>query len=166
MRTRPLLAAAVAAAAVVLTPLATGTAQAKSLETIDKTTFDSSATVTASTIHIDNATAGELGGYLDLTITAQDGALPTAAGACETADVDAVVTVAPGETLTVHTTGDICAHPFSASTLTLTAYYGDGDLAYAGTAHKKAKVVGDGLISASNGTFFGWGASFSGQVRW
>lgn len=165
MRTRPVLATALAAAVLAVTPLAATTAQAKELESISKTTFDSAATVTGSTVHIAHATAGELGGYLDLTITAQDGTLPDVPDTCETADVDAVVTVAPGETLTVHTTGDVCTPRFG-TTLVLNAYFAPSDLQYAGTAHKKAKGVGDGLIAASNGTFFGWGASFSGQVRW
>ena len=166
MRTRPLVAATVAAAALAVTPLTTGTAQAADLENINKTAFDSTPTVTASAVHIGNATAGALGSYLDLTITAPDGTLPTAAGACETADVQAVVTVSPGETLSVRTTGEVCTHEFSPSTLMLNAYFDSGDLQYAGTAHKKAKAVGDGMISASNGTMLGWGLAFSSQVRW
>lgn len=165
MRTRPVLATALAAAVLAVTPLATTSAQAKELERIDKTTFDSAATVTESTVHIAHATAGEVGGYLDLTIIAQDGSLPAVPNTCETADVDAVVTLSPGESVTVHTSGDICTQRFD-TTLALNAYFAPEDLQYAGTAHKKAKGVGDGIIAASNATFFGWGASFSGQVRW
>jgi hypothetical protein len=46
------------------------------------------------------------------------------------------------------------------------AYFDKKDLSYSGTEHSKAKVVGDGSISASNAIFFGFAASFSTSVRW
>ncbi len=162
MNARPLLATALAAAVLTAVPM---TAQAKELALIDRSTYDAAATVDTSSVHVAHATAGELGGFLDLTIRAQDGSLPATRGACETADVDAVLTVAPGEVLSVRTTGDLCMHQF-APVLVLNAAYDGKDLSYSGTAHRKAKGVGDGLIAASNSLGFGFGASFSGSVRW
>jgi len=40
---------------------------------------------------------------MDVTVNAPDGRLPTAFGSCEPVDVTAVVTVSPGEVLTVNT---------------------------------------------------------------
>ena len=159
MRARPVAATA----ALVALPM---TAQAKDAELIDRRTFDATASATASTIHVAGAMAGELGGYLDVTVTAADGTLPTAPGACEPVDVTAALTVSPCEQLDVSTTGEVCRHQFSPSTLIVNASFGDGDLTYTGTEHKKVKVVGDGLIAASNSLGFGFGASISVPVRW
>jgi hypothetical protein len=162
MRTRSLLATAAAAAALTAVPFA---AQATSLEYVDRSTFDAAPTVTASSMHLDGATSGELGGFLDIVATAQDGALPTERGACDPVDVDAVLTVSPGEQLTVHSTGEVCMHQF-ADTLILLSYFDKKDMTYTGTAHNKAKVVGDGMVSAGNALGFGFVASFSSSVRW
>ena len=162
MRPRTLLVTTLAAAALAAVPL---TAQASTNEYLDRSNFDGAPEVTASTLHLDGATRGELGGFLDLQVTAQDGSLPTEHGACDPVDVAAVLTVAPGEQLSVRTTGEVCRHQFGDS-LILTSYFGKKDLTYAGTAHQKTKVVGDGLISASNGLGFGFVSSFTASVRW
>jgi hypothetical protein len=162
MRTRSLLATAVAAAALTAVPFA---AQASSVEYVDRSTFDGAPAVSTSSMHLDGATSGELGGFLDIVATAQDGTLPTERGACDPVDVAAVLTVAPGEQLAVHSSGEVCMHQF-ADTLTLLSYFDKKDLTYSGTAHHKAKVVGDGMISAGNGLGFGFVASFSSSVRW
>ena len=162
MRTRPILATALVAATLAVVPLA---AHAADAELVSRSTFDSAPTVSSSTIHVDGATAGPLGGFLDLTARAQDGTLPAVQGDCEVADVTAVLTLSPGEQLAVSTTGEICMHQFS-PTLVLQSYFDKQDVTYAGTEHRKAKIVGDGSIAASNGTFLGFGASFSTSVRW
>ncbi len=162
MHARPLLVTALAAATLLAVPTAAG---AGTVEQLDRRTFDPSPVVTDSTIHLAGATAGPLGGFLDLTVRAQDGTLPTAPGACDAADVEAVLTVSPGETLTVSTTGEVCMHRFS-TTLTVLAYFDKKDATWSGTEHRKAKVVGDGLVSASNGVFSGFGASVSAALRW
>ncbi len=162
MRIRPLLATVVAAAALATVPV---TAQARSVENIDRRIFDSSPEVSASSLHLDGSTAGELGGFLDLVVTAKDGSLPTEQGACDRVHVDAVLTVSPGEQLTVHTRGEVCMHQFS-PTLILNASFRNRHATYSGTAHRKVRVVGDGLIAASNSLGYGYGASFSSAVRW
>lgn len=162
MRHRALLATALATAALTAVPLA---AQAGDVEYIDRSNFDAAPEVTASSLHLDGATRGELGGFLDLRVTAQDGTLPTEHGACDPVDVDALLTTSPGEQLAVRTTGEVCMHQFG-DTLILTSYFGKKDVTYSGTAHSKVKVVGDGMISASNGIGFGFVSSFSAAVRW
>jgi len=119
---------------------------------------------TAASLHLDGPTAGPLGGAMDLTVTAQDGALPTAFGSCEPVDVTAVVTFSPGEVLTVSTTGEACAHIVD-GTLQVNAFFAARDVTYTGSEHKKAKLVGDGLVAAAHHTFGGQ-ASFSGAFRW
>jgi hypothetical protein len=116
--TRSLLATALAAATLVAVPMP---AQAADVEYVDRSTYDSTPVVTTSTIHIDGATAGPLGGFLDLTVSAEDGTLPTTRGACDPVDVDAVLTVSPGEQLVVHTTAEVWMHQFS-ETLIMQAY--------------------------------------------
>jgi hypothetical protein len=120
--------------------------------------------VSASSWHFDGPTAGALGGALDLVVDATDGSFPTTPGAREPVDVRADLQVSPGEVLTVTTVGEACAHVVDAS-LTVNAYFGRGDVNYAGAAHKKAKIVGDGLIAASYG-WLGGRASISTSVRW
>jgi hypothetical protein len=162
MRTRPLLATA--AAAVALTVAAPLAAHAKTTEYLDKRIFDSTPVVTAGSWHLDGLTAGEIGPTLDVTVTAIDGTLPSASNVCEPVDVVAVLTLAPGEVLTVRTSGEACA-PFLGGTPAVNAYFGNDQTEYEGTAHRKAKIVGDGLISAG-GSFFGYQATFSTSVRW
>jgi hypothetical protein len=162
MRPRTLLATALAAAALSAVPL---TAQATSVEYIDRSNFDAAPEVSASSLHLDGWTSGEIGGFLDIVATAQDGSLPTERGACDPVDVDAVLTVSPGEQLTVHSSGEVCMHQF-ADSLILLSYFDKTDMTYSGTAHHKAKAVGDGMISSGNALGFGFVSSFTASVRW
>ena len=100
----PLLAITIGTA-VLAAPLA---ASATTTENLDRRAFDSAPERAADSLHISGATAGPLGGYLDVTFTAADGTLPTAPQTCEPVTVDAVLTVSPGETLTIATTGEAC----------------------------------------------------------
>ncbi len=126
--------------------------------------FDGTPVRTASTFEVAGPTAGPLGASYELSVTAADGTLPTAFGSCEPVDVAAVLTVSPGEVLTVHTHGEACAH-ISDGTLGVNAYFGKKDLSYEGSEHKKAAVVGDGLIAAAH-HWYGGQATFMGTVRW
>lgn len=163
MHRRSLVAAAALAAATVVTSGAA--VAAPTTENLSRRTFDSAPELTSSTWRIDGATAGPLGGYLDLTATARDGALPTAPGDCERADVTAVLTVSPGEVLTVNTRrGEVCVHPFG-GTLSLNAWFRNRHLTYAGTEHCRVRVVGDGLLAASQ-SGIGDQATFNASLRW
>jgi hypothetical protein len=162
MRVRSIVTTALAAVALsVLVPMS---AQAKTTEYIDRSMFDATPERTASSLHLDGLTAGPLGGALDVTFTAVDGTLPTTFGSCEPVAVQAILTVSPGEVLTVNTTGEACAH-ISDGTLQVNAFFGKENVTYAGTEHKKVKLVGDGLIAAAH-HWYGGQASFSGLVRW
>ena len=119
MHARSTITAALAAAALILIAPA---AQAATVDRFDRSAFDSSPVVTGSGYTMSGATSGELGGYLSLSVQASDGTLP-AQGECETADVQAVLTVAPGESFTINTTGELCSH-FIDGTPTLNAYFG------------------------------------------
>ncbi len=163
MRSRSLLVAA--GAAVVLTALPL-TAHASTTELLDRSAYDSTTEVTAESLHIDGATRGELGGYLDVTVTAADGSLPAGSNVCERAVVDAVLTVSPGETLTAHVhRGEVCTG-FYGDNYTVNATVRSRHVDYEGTAHRKVKVVGDGLVSASYVPWFGGQAGFSAMVKW
>lgn len=162
-RTMTTAAAAVTAVAVMLPTAAS--AATTTTENLSRRTYDSAPVRTAGSWHIDGATAGPLGGYLDVTATAADGTLPTANGACEAVDVRAVLTVSPGEVLTVETSnGEACVHQFG-GTLSLNAYFGKKDVTYEGTEHSKVKVLGDGLIAAGQ-LFTGAQATFDATLRW
>ena len=150
--------------ALALVAVVPASAHAATLESIDRSLFDASPSVSASSWHFDGPTAGALGGALDLVVTATDGAFPTTPGSCGPVAVQATLQVSPGEVLTVTTDGEACAHIVDAS-LTVNAPFGRDDLSYAGSAHKKAKVVGDGLIAAKT-SWLGGQASISTQVRW
>jgi len=139
-------------------------AEAKTTELVDRSLFDATPERTAASLHLDGPTAGPLGGALDLTVTAPDGTLPTALGTCEPVEVTAILTVSPGELLTVATTGEACAHIVD-GTLQVNAFFGTRDVTYTGSQHKKAKLVGDGLIAAAHHSFGGQ-ASFSAVFRW
>ena len=162
MRTRTVLATT--AAAVAFTVAAPLTAEAKTTEHLDKRIFDATPAVSAGSWQLDGMTAGEIGPTLDVTVIAADGTLPTTSNACEPVDVVAVLTLAPGEVLTVGTTGEACA-PFSGGTPAVNAYFGNDEAEYRGTEHKNVKIVGDGLISAGGG-FFGYQATFNASVKW
>jgi hypothetical protein len=161
MRPRSVLTAAIAAIALSAVPMS---AQAKATELIDRSLFDGTPVRTASSLELAGPTAGPLGGYFELTVTASDGTLPTALGSCEPVDVAAVLTVSPGEVLNVHTHGEACAHIVD-GTLQVNAYFGKKDVSYEGSEHTKAVLVGDGLIAAAH-HWYGGQASFSGTVRW
>lgn len=162
MRSRTLLFGAAVAATLSATSVPAHAAEA---QLIDRSAYDQSVDRTAGAFRVAGDTRGDLGGYLDVTVTAVDGSLPTGSNVCEPATVDAVLTVSAGETLSVVTTGELCTS-FSGDALTFNAGFGTKNLSYVGTAHRKVKVVGDGLISVGDIGWFGGQASFSASVRW
>jgi hypothetical protein len=162
MRIRTLLTTGVAAAALTIAlPLS---AQAKETESFSRSLFDGTPERTVSSLRLAGLTAGPLGGALDVTFTASDGSLPTVRGTSEPVDVTAVLTLSPGEVLTIRTTGEASVHQFG-DVLQVNAYYGKKDVTYEGTEHKKVKVVGDGLIGAAQ-QWYGAQASVSGTLSW
>jgi hypothetical protein len=155
------IVALLVAAATVLA-LAPGAAGAPATaERFDRSAFDSTPVVTSAGYTMSGPTAGELGGQLDLSVQATDDTVPTQ-GQCETADVDAVLTVAPGESFAVHTTGELCSH-FIDGTPTLNASFGARQVTYTGT-HKRARVS-NGIIGFKN-SFLGAQGSIGLTVRW
>lgn len=160
MQTRSIITSTVAAVALTL---AAPAAQAMSVDRIDRSAFDAAPAVTASGYTMAAATSGGLGGHLELSVQAADGTVP-AQGQCETAVVHAVLTVSPGEAFTIDTTGELCSHPFS-GTPVLNASFGNKQASYSGVAHKRARVVGDGLIAFTN-SFLGAQGSVGFSVRW
>jgi hypothetical protein len=156
-----ILTATAAVALVVALPAA---ADAATLEHFDRSLYDATPQVSAASWHFDGPTAGPLGGALDLVVTATDGTFPTVFGSCEPVAVKADLQVSPGEVLRIATTGEACAHVVDGS-LTVNAYFGRGDVTYDGTEHKKAKVVGDGIVAAKAG-WLGGQASVAADVRW
>jgi hypothetical protein len=159
MHTRIIALAATAATAAVLS--VASPAQAKTVESFDRRAFDSTPVVTASGWSISAPTAGELGGWLDMTVTAGDGTKPSN-GTCEVANVDAVLTVAPGVSFTIRTTGELCAH-FTDGTPSLFGSFGAKQMSYSGP-YKKAKLVGDGFVSFGH-SFLGAQGSVALSVR-
>lgn len=162
MRPRSLLIAAAAAAALSVVPL---TAQAAETVYIDRAAYDAVVDQTADSLRVAGATRGELGGYLDVTVIATDGTLPVGSNVCEPASVDAVLTVAPGETLAANVPGELCTG-FYGDSMTVNAAVTKKDLTYQGTAHHNAKVAGEGLISVGVISWFGGNAAFSVPVKW
>ena len=160
MRIRTTVTAAAAGTALVLVA---PSADAATLTRFDRSAYDAAPVVTAAGYSISAATSGELGGYLTLSVRATDGSMPSQ-GQCEPAAVHAVLTVAPGEQFTIDTTGDLCSHVVDGSP-SVNAYFGDKQTAYTGTAHRRARVVGDGLI-ASNRSWLGAQGSVGFSVRW
>jgi hypothetical protein len=136
-------------------------AQAKTVESFDRRAFDSTPVVTAEGWSISAPTAGELGGWLDMTVTAADGTKPSN-GTCELANVDAVLTVAPGESFTIHTTGELCAH-FTNGTPSLFGSFRAKQMSYSGS-YKKAKLVGEGFVSFGH-SFLGAQGAVTLSVR-
>jgi hypothetical protein len=163
MRSRPLLATAAAAAVLTAVPFSAHACQ-RPAELIDRSAYDGTVEQTADSFHLAGATSGELGGYLDVLVTAKDGSLPTGSDVCERAIVTTVLTVAPGETLSARVKGDLCTG-FYGDSMTVNATVRTNDLHYTGTAHRKPKVVGDGLVAAGVSSIGGL-ASFSASVRW
>ena len=121
MNARSTLIPTLAAAALILVAPAAQAAP-PSVDRFDRSAFDSAGVVTGSGYSMAGATSGELGGHLTLAVQAADGTIP-AQGQCETADVQAVLTVAPGESFAIDTTGELCSH-FIDGTPTLNAYFG------------------------------------------
>ena len=142
--------------------LAAPAAQAATVERFDRSAFDSAPVVTASGYSMSADTRGELGGRLELSVRAVDGSVP-ASGTCEKADVRAVLTVAPGESFTITTRGELCGHIVDGSP-TLNASFRNRHVTYDGT-HRRAQVVGEGLI-AFNHSWLGAQGSVGMSVRW
>jgi hypothetical protein len=171
MRSRTLLASATAALALsaVALPAVALPAQAVTTEYVDRATFDAAPDVTTSSIRVAGETRGELGGYLDATVVAKDGSLPTGSEVCEPASVHAVLTLSAGETLTVRVRGTACTS-FAGDAITVNAAFRTRHLRYSGTEHThsagcRPRVVGDGLLAMSN-SLLGGQASFSASIRW
>jgi hypothetical protein len=161
MRTTKLLLSVVTVAALAASAVP---AHAAETEYIDRSAFDFTVQRTASSLRVDGATRGPLGGYIDATATANDGTLPVGANVCEPATLDVILTVSAGETLSTSAAGDLCTS-FDGDALTANGYFGKKELDYAGTAHNKAKVVGDGLIAVGTG-WLGGQASFAASIKW
>ena len=156
-----LVAAAAAGALLAAVP---GSATASSTtESLDRRVFDATPELTASSLRVDGPTAGPLGGAMDVTVTATDGALPTVFGSCEPAAVTSVVTVQPGQVITVQALGEVCAHIVDGS-LTFNAGFRAKDVTYEGYGRPRPRLVGDGLIAVSH-SWLGGQASFSGTFR-
>ena len=158
MHARTTLTTAFAVAALTLV---TPAAQAATSDRFDRSAFDGAPVVTGSGYAMSAATAGELGGHLSLSAQASDGTIPTQ-GQCEAADVQAVLTVSPGESFAIETTGELCSHVIDGSP-TLNAYFGTKQVSYTGT-HKRARVT-DGIIGFKN-SFIGAQGSVGLSVRW
>lgn len=159
MHARTTLTTTIAAAAALM--LVTPAAQAAHVDRFDRSAFDSSPVVTSSGYAMSGPTAGELGGYLSLSVRAADRTLP-AQGQCEEAVVKAVLTVSPGEEFEIGTTGELCSH-FIDGTPTLNAFFGKKNVTYTGT-HKRARVS-NGIIGFRN-SFIGAQGSIGLSVRW
>jgi hypothetical protein len=159
MHARKTLATTLAVAATLV--LAAPTAHAKTVDRFDRRAFDPAPVVTSSGYAMSGATAGELGGHLKLSFVAADGSLPARAQ-CERAEVRAVLTVAPGESFAIATTGEVCSHVIDGSP-TLNADFRNKHVRYTGP-HKHARVT-DGMISFSH-SFLGAQGSVGLSVRW
>ena len=161
MRASSLLIATTAAVALSALPM---TAQAADSVWIDRANFDATVDETPGSMHIAAATRGELGGFLDVTLTADDGTLPVGSNVCEPATVDAILTIAPAETFTVRAPGEVCT-TFSGDSITANAAFGTRDLTYVGT-HKKAKIDGEGFLAVGVIDWLGGQTAFSATVKW
>ena len=160
MNARSILVPALAAATLLLVAPAAQAAPS-SVDRFDRSAFDGAGVETGSGYSMAGATSGELGGYLTLEVQAADGTIP-AQGQCETADVQAVLTVSPGESFAIDTTGELCSH-FIDGTPTLNAYFGAKQVEYVGT-HKKARVS-DGMVAFTK-SWLGAQGSVGLSVRW
>ncbi len=101
---------------------------------------------------------------MDVTVQAIDGTLPTAFGSCEPARVKAAVTVQPGQTITVRTRGEVCAHIVDGS-LSANAGFRAKGVTYEGFGRCRPRLLGEGLIAAAHSQLGGQ-ASFFGTFRW
>ena len=141
--------------------LASPGAQAATTVRFDRSAFDRAPVVTTTGYSMAGDTAGELGGHLSLSVQVKDGTLP-AWGECEPATVGAVLTVSPGESFAIATTGELCSH-FIDGTPTVNAYFGKKQVSYTGS-HKHARVT-DGLIAFKHSWLGGQG-SVGMSVHW
>jgi hypothetical protein len=158
MHIRAILTAVTAAA---FLTLAAPSSNAATTELLDKSIFDATPDLTAASLHLEGATAGELGGYLDMTVVAKDGTLPTVFGACEPVVVKAVLTSSPTLTLKVRTKGEACAHIVDG---TLQVVAGFDNRKVRGPACHRPRVIGEGLLSAAVHPYGGQ-AQLSAQIR-
>jgi len=136
-------------------------ATAGGVTSIDKSMFDATPVLTAGSMSISGATAGELGSTLELNATMLDGSLPTGRD-CEPVAVEATLRPTADETYRIATTGEACGLGV-AGEFNLNAYFDKFQVDYAGPEHKM-KVVGDGLIAAAN-YFYGAQAAVTFSVR-
>jgi hypothetical protein len=154
----------VVTAAVALLSAFPGSASAAArTEDVNRSTFDATPEHTAASLRVDGATAGELGGEMNVTVRAIDGTLPTVFGSCEPAWVKAVVTVQPGKIITVRTRGEVCAHIISGS-ISASAGFRAQDVSFKGYRGCPPRLVGEGLIGAAH-TQIGGQAAFSARFR-
>ena len=106
MRVRSVLLAVTAAVALSAVPLGAhaGTAGGRT-EMHDRSIFDGAVEKTADSMHFEGQARGELGYFLDVTVTAEDGSLPTGSNVCEPADVSAKLTLPSRESMSVNVEG-------------------------------------------------------------
>jgi hypothetical protein len=161
MRTSTILTATLAGVAVTL---AAPAAHATKLEVFDRYAADYAPVVSASGYVMQGPASGEPGSSLQLSVKAVDDSLPLE-GECEPASVQAVLTVAPGETFTIGTTGELCGIVGDGSPA-LTASFGAAQTTYSGTAHKRVRVIGEAAIKSRTGWFGAYGAVEGLSVRW
>jgi len=152
-----------ATAAALLSAFPGAATAAKAPQNIDRSLYDATPEHTTSSLRLDGPTAGELGGAMDVTVRASDGTLPTTFGSCERAWVKAIVTVQPGQVITVRSRGEACAHIVDGS-LSFNAGFRGKDVSYQGFGRCHPKLVGEGFISAAH-TQIGGQASFFGSFR-
>jgi hypothetical protein len=159
MHARKILMTTLAATAALV--FAAPGAQAATRERFDRGSFDPAPVVTSTGYSMAGDTAGELGGHLTMSVQVKDGSLP-AWGECEPARVQAVLTVSPGESFAIDTTGELCSH-FIDGTPTVNAYFGKKQVSYTGS-HKHARVT-DGMIAVKQ-SWLGAQGSVGLSVHW
>jgi hypothetical protein len=152
----------IASAAAVLAAFPGTATAAPQTEVVDRSLFDGSPERTESSLRVDGATAGPLGGHMDMTVVATDGTLPTAFGSCEAVRVSTVLTVEPGRILTVRTRGEACAHVVDGS-LRVNAGFRARNVEYEGFGRFKPRLVGEGFMAAAHSQLGGQ-ASFFAQL--
>lgn len=155
----------IAAAVVALLAAFPGSANAaRGTQVVDRSLFDATPERTAASLRVDGPTAGPLGGAMDVTVRAIDKTLPTAFGSCEQAWVKAIVTVQPGQVITVLTRGEVCAHIVDGS-LSANAGFRAKNVSYQGFGRCRPRLLSEGLIAAAHSQLGGQ-ASFFGTFRW
>ena len=166
MRVRSVLLAVTAAVALSAVPLSAhaGTVGGRT-EMHDRSIFDGAVEKTADSMHIEGQARGELGYFLDVTVTATDGSLPTGSNVCEPADVSAKLTLPSRESMSVQVEGELCTS-FYGSSLSLFAGFTQDDFTFHGSAMRRASLIDEGFISLGYGEFFGGQASFFALTQW